>query len=123
MVGSSDLLATEEGNCAESDRDFYCAYRIHLNSRSADERLEPTGRLPGSAEQVERLSTAKEASGVVRRPTERRSALGAQTVRGSLQRDKAQELVDRSRAPGSGNERVGSLTAKATRSASASIAV
>jgi len=57
MTGSSDLPVTEEGNCAESDRDFDCAYRIHFDSRSADERLE-------------------------------RRALGAQTVRGSLQRDK-----------------------------------
>jgi hypothetical protein len=32
---------------------FDCAYRIHFNSRSADERLELTGRLPGSAEHVE----------------------------------------------------------------------
>ena len=47
------MPATEEGNCAESDRDFDCAYRIHFNSRSADERLEPTGRLPGSPEHVE----------------------------------------------------------------------
>ena len=30
----------------------------------------------------------RRASGAVRRPTERRRALGAQTVRGSLQRDK-----------------------------------
>ena len=47
------VAATEEGNCAESDRDFDCGYRIHFNSRSADARLEPTGRLPGSAEHVE----------------------------------------------------------------------
>jgi len=53
MVGSSDLPATKEGNCAESDRDSDCAYRIHLNLRSADERLESTGRLPGFAERVE----------------------------------------------------------------------
>ena len=33
------------------------------------------------------------------------------------------ELVDRSRAPGSANERVGSLTAKATRSARGLVAV
>ena len=30
------VAATEEGNCAESDRDFDCAYRIHFNSRSAE---------------------------------------------------------------------------------------
>ena len=47
------VAATEEGNCAESARDFDWAYRLHLNSRSADVRVEPTGRLPGSAEQVE----------------------------------------------------------------------
>ena len=52
-IWQGDLPATEEGNCAESDRDFDCAYRIHFNSRSADERLELTGRLPGSPEHVE----------------------------------------------------------------------
>jgi hypothetical protein len=41
------------GQLAESDREFDCAYRIHFNSRSADERLESTGRLPGSPEHVE----------------------------------------------------------------------
>jgi len=49
----SDLPAIEEGNCAESNRDIDCAYRIHFSSRSADERLESTGRLPGSPEHVE----------------------------------------------------------------------
>ena len=44
---------SEEGNCAESNRDFDRAYRIHFNSRSADERLELTGRIPGSPEHVE----------------------------------------------------------------------
>ena len=53
MAGSSDLPAIEEGNRAESDRDFDWAYRIHFDSRSADKRLEPTGRLPGSPEHVE----------------------------------------------------------------------
>jgi hypothetical protein len=54
MAGSSDLPATEEGNCAESDRDFDCAYRIHFNSRSsADQRLERTGCLSGTEEHYE----------------------------------------------------------------------
>jgi len=41
--------ATEGGNCAESDRDFDCAYRIHFNSRSsAKERV---GRRVSTAEE------------------------------------------------------------------------
>ena len=55
------LFRLRGGNYAESDRGFDCAFRIHCNSRSADERLESTKRLSAAEERLEGLlSTAKE---------------------------------------------------------------
>ncbi len=67
-------------------------------------------------------SNHRRASGVAEDPPSAEERLEHKRFEAACKETSAPELVDRSRAPESANERVGSLTAKATRSASASIA-
>jgi hypothetical protein len=91
--------ATEGGNCAESDRDFDCACRIHFNSRSsAKERV------------ARRISTAEERVGgwwlsAAKEPVETKH-LSTANERLEWRLSTADECLEKSECPSASKERV-----------------